>query len=97
MKAFPDVPILRELGYDFINESVFMFTAPKGAPPAAIKKLDEAFRKAMDDPDVIQILEKFEFEISYRGSEDTRKYLNDAYVRLGKMIKELKVPKEDEK
>ncbi len=62
-----------------------------------MKKLDDAFRKAMDDPEVIQILEKFEFDISYRGSEDTRKYLDDAYVRLGKMIRELKMPKEDEK
>ena len=49
MKKFPDVPTLRDLGYDFINETVFMIAAPKGTPAPIIKKLDEAFRTAMED------------------------------------------------
>lgn len=96
-KSFPDVPTFRELGYDFINESVFMFAAPKGTSPAVVKRLDEAFRKGMEDPVFIQTMEKLEIEISYRNSEDTKKYLEEAYVRLGKMIAELKIPKEPEK
>lgn len=96
-KSFPNIPTFRELGYDFINESVFMFAAPKGTPAAVVKRLDEAFRKAMEDPEVIQTMEKLEIEISYRNSEDTKKYLEEAYVRLGKMITELKIPKEPEK
>jgi tripartite-type tricarboxylate transporter receptor subunit TctC len=96
-KSFPDVPTFRELGYDFINESVFMFAAPKGTPPPVVKKLDEAFRKGMEDPEFIKTMEKLEIEISYRNSEDLKKYLEEAYVRLGKMIRELKLPKEPEK
>jgi tripartite-type tricarboxylate transporter receptor subunit TctC len=96
-KSFPDVPTFRELGYDFINESVFMFAAPKGTPPSVVKKLDEAFRKGMEDPEFIKTMEKLEIEISYRNSEDLKKYLEEAYVRLGKMIRELKLPKEPEK
>lgn len=96
-KSFPDVPTFRELGYDFINESVFMFAAPKGTPPSIVKKLDEAFRKGMEDPEFIQTMEKLEIVVAYRNSEDTKKYLEDAYVRLGKMIRELKLPKEPEK
>ena len=96
-KSFPDVPTFRELGYDFINESVFMFAAPKGTPPSIVKKLDEAFRKGMEDPEFIQTMEKLEIVVSYRNSEDTKKYLEDAYVRLGRMIRELKLPKEPEK
>jgi tripartite-type tricarboxylate transporter receptor subunit TctC len=85
------------MGYDFINESVFMFAAPKGTPPAIVNKLDEAFRKGMEDPEVIKTMEKLEIVVSYRNSEDTRKYLEEAYVRLGKMIRELKLPKEPAK
>jgi len=96
-KSFPDVPTLRELGYDFINESVFMFAAPKGTPPSIVKKLDEAFRKGMDDPEFIQAMGKLEIEVGYRNSEDLKKYLEEAYIRLGKMIRELKLPKEPEK
>jgi putative tricarboxylic transport membrane protein len=96
-KSFPDVPTFREMGYDFINESVFMFAAPKGTPPAIINKLDEAFRRAMDDPEFIQAMDKLEIVVGYRNSEDLKKYLDDAYVRLGKMIRELKLPKEPAK
>ena len=96
-KSFLDVPTFREMGYDFINESVFMFAAPKGTPPSIVKKLDEAFRKGMDDPEFIQTMEKLEIEVGYRNSEDLKKYLEEAYVRLGKMIRELKLPKEPEK
>jgi tripartite-type tricarboxylate transporter receptor subunit TctC len=51
----------------------------------------------MDEPEFIQTMEKFEFEITYRNSEDTRRYLEEAYVRIGKMIIDLKIPKEKEK
>ena len=97
MKIFPDVPTFRELGYDFINETVFMVAAPKGTPSPIVKKLEEAFHKAMDDPEFIQVMERMEIEITYRNSEDTKKYLEEAYARLGKMIIELKIPKEPEK
>lgn len=94
-KSFPDVPTFRELGYDFIND--FMFAAPKGTPLSIVKKLDEAFRKGMEDPEFIQTMEKMEIVVTYRNHEDLKKYLEEAYVRLGKMIRDLKIPKEPEK
>jgi tripartite-type tricarboxylate transporter receptor subunit TctC len=51
----------------------------------------------MENPEFIKTMEKLEIEISYRNSEDLKKYLEEAYVRLGKMIRELKLPKEPEK
>ena len=51
VKTWPNVPTLRELGYDIFNESVFMFSAPKGTPQYIIEKLQNAFRKVMDDPE----------------------------------------------
>jgi tripartite-type tricarboxylate transporter receptor subunit TctC len=94
VKGWPDTPTLIELGYDFFNESVFMFSAPKGTPKQIIDKLDDAFHKAMADPEFMNVLARVEFEPSYRHSADTRKYLEDAYVRIGRMIQELKIPKE---
>ena len=94
MKAFPNVPTLRDLGYDFINETVFMMAAPKGTPPSIVKKLDEAFHKGMDDPEFIKTIQSLEFDVAYRNSEDTKKYLEDAYNRFSEMIKKLNIPKE---
>lgn len=94
MKSFPNVPTFRDLGYDFINETVFMIAAPKGTPAPVIKKLDESFRKAMDDPQFVQTIANIEFAVSYRNSADTKKYLDDAYARFGEMIKKLGIQKE---
>jgi tripartite-type tricarboxylate transporter receptor subunit TctC len=95
VKAWPNVPTLRELGYDNFNESVFMFSAPKGTPQYIIEKLQNAFHKAMDDPEFAAMITKVEFDASYRNAADTKKYLDDAYERLGRMIKELKLQKQD--
>jgi len=94
MKSFPNVPTFRDLGYDFINETVFMIAAPKGTPASVIQKLDESFHKAMDDPQFVQTIANIEFAVSYRNSADTKKYLDDAYARFGEMIKKLGIQKE---
>src|SRR5512139_1360008 len=94
MKSFPAVPTFRDLGYDFINETVFMIAAPKGTPAPIIKKLDESFHKAMEDPQFVQTIASIEFAVSYRNSADTKKYLDDASARFAEMIKKLGIQKE---
>ncbi len=94
MKSFPNVPTLRDLGYDFINETVFMFAAPKGTPMAMIDKLDDSLHKGMDDPEFVKTIASIEFAVSYRNSKDTQAYLDDAYNRFAEMIKKLGIKKE---
>ena len=96
VKTFPDVPTMKELGYDFYNETVFLFAAPKGTPQYIIDKLDDALHKAMADPEFIAGLEKLELVPTYRNAPDTKKYLEEAYVRIGRQIRELKMPRESE-
>ena len=95
MRSFPNVPTLRDLGYDFINESVFMIAAPKGI---ACRPLSRSWTRhstrPSQDPEFVDLISKMEFNISYRNSEDTRKYLVDNYDRLGKMIRDYKIPTE---
>jgi tripartite-type tricarboxylate transporter receptor subunit TctC len=97
MKSLPEVPTFRELGYDYVTESMFMYAAPKGTPLSIVKKLEDAFHKAMDDPLFSKAMDKFEIEIIYRNSEETMKYLEEAYVRTEKMIKDFRIMKETEK
>lgn len=97
MKTFPDVPLLQELGYNFEPDVVFMFVAPRGTLSSIVKKLDEAFHKAMDSQEFKSIMERMEVDIVYRNSEETKKYIEAGYARVGKMIQELKIKKEPEK
>jgi tripartite-type tricarboxylate transporter receptor subunit TctC len=94
MKSVPDVPTLRELGYDFINETVYLISTRKGTAPAIMKKLENAFHKAMEDREFVNYMHKSEIAITYKNSEDTKKYLQEAYTRNEKMILDFNIPKE---
>jgi tripartite-type tricarboxylate transporter receptor subunit TctC len=94
MKAFPDVPTLKELGYDFVTLSFYVLWTVKGTPAPIVKKLEDAFHKATEDPEFVAYMKKAEMPIGYRNSEGTKKHLQEAYERFGKMIVELQIPRE---
>jgi tripartite-type tricarboxylate transporter receptor subunit TctC len=56
--------------------------------------MDQAFRKGTEDPKFIQTMEKKEIVAEYRNSGDLKRYLEEAYIRPGKMTQELKLPRE---
>ncbi len=46
----PDVPTLRELGFDIVTGASRGILGPPGMPPAIVARLEEAFRAALADP-----------------------------------------------
>lgn len=57
-KFLPDVPTTKELGMaTIVSNSTRGIAGPKGMDPAIVKTLQEAFAKAMQDPDHIKALE----------------------------------------
>jgi tripartite-type tricarboxylate transporter receptor subunit TctC len=96
-ETFPAVPTFRDLGYDFINTGIFLFAGPKGIPLPAVNKLDDSFRKAMDDPEFIKVMDRLDIVVSYRNSTETRRYIEQAYREHEKRIEFLKIPKIEEK
>ena len=74
-KKWPDVPTIRELGYDYTFDSPYGLVGPKGLDPAIVKKLHDAFRKAYDDPKVIETYDKFDFVRRYMNTEDYAKFV----------------------
>jgi len=97
IKSFPNIPTFKELGYDFFNDDMFFIVAPRGTPAAIVKKVDDAFRRAMEDPLFIEAITRMELLTIYRSPEDLKRFLDEAYVRNGKMVEEFKIPKEEEK
>ena len=93
-RMLPDTPTLRELGYNYTIEIAWVVAAPKGTPPAVIKKLDEAFRKGQTDPKFLQTMKNMQMEVVYLNSAETRTFLKDTSARIGKFIKELNIPRE---
>jgi tripartite-type tricarboxylate transporter receptor subunit TctC len=69
-------------------------STPKGTPAPIVKKLEDAYRRATEDQEFVAYMKKAEIDIAYRNSEDTKKHLQEAYDRFGKMIVDLKIPRE---
>ena len=53
--ALKDLPTLQEMGHQGFSVSIFHgLYAPKGTPPGIVKKLNEALKVALKDPDFIK-------------------------------------------
>jgi tripartite-type tricarboxylate transporter receptor subunit TctC len=62
--VFPKVPLAKELGYNFtIIPMIRGADTPPKTPPAVIKKLEEAFAKAVQEPDYLSWAQKRMMEI----------------------------------
>ena len=67
---WPDVPSINELGYNYDFNAPFGLAGPKGMDPAVVKKLHDAFKKAYDDPKVVELFERFDYTRLYLSTED---------------------------
>ena len=74
-KKWPDAPTLKELGYNYEFDSPFGLAGPKGMDPAIVKKLHDAFKKAYEDPKVIELYDKFDFIRRYMSTEEYQAFV----------------------
>src|SRR3546814_18416470 len=59
LKTLPDVPTLAEEGYPQLNQPAWYgLLAPAGTPPEIIKKLRDAAVVALQDPKIVEKIEK---------------------------------------
>jgi tripartite-type tricarboxylate transporter receptor subunit TctC len=92
MPGLPDLPTLKELGYDIVVESRLAVYGPAGVPQAIAKTLEDAFQKAMDNPDFKKICDSFEVVPSWMSASQVDRYHRDLaaktkpiLIRLGKI------------
>jgi tripartite-type tricarboxylate transporter receptor subunit TctC len=72
--AFPNVPTLKELGYDVEYYMWCGFFAPKATPPDILKILREATRKAVASPEFKAAMDKMNTPIDYRDADEFQKF-----------------------
>jgi tripartite-type tricarboxylate transporter receptor subunit TctC len=89
LARYPQVPTLKEVGYDVFYSSPLEIIGPKGLPKAVVQKVHEAFKKAMDDPDYQNTLKNFDMPNIYLNAEDVGKADRQEYERLGRLVLKL--------
>lgn len=92
---YPQVPTLKESGYDISYPSPLEIFGPKGMPKPIVQKLHDSFKKGMDDPEFQAVLEKLDMPLIYFNSEDCEKALRQESERIGKIVKKLGLQKKD--
>lgn len=92
---FPDVPTLKELGYNLVYDSPFGIAGPKGMDPKVVAKLHDAFKKAIEDPAVIATLAKYDMVPNYKSTGDYKKFVGEVTASERKVIESLGLAKKN--
>ena len=79
-KRWPEVPTLDELGYKTVSDSPFGVCGPKGMDPAIVRTLHDAFKKTLDDPAVLAMLDKFDQTVIYMNTEAYTQFARDTFA-----------------
>jgi tripartite-type tricarboxylate transporter receptor subunit TctC len=79
-KRWPQVPTLKDEGYNTVSDSPFGLAGPKGMDPAVVKTLHDGFKKTLDDPNILRTLEKYDQPVIYMGPEEYTKFARETYA-----------------
>ena len=86
LAAFPDVPTLKELGYDveyYIWTGLF---APRGVSAGIVQILRDATRKAVEDPEFRSAMEKAKTPIAYQDADEFKAFWDRDAQRIAAVI-----------
>jgi tripartite-type tricarboxylate transporter receptor subunit TctC len=93
LEKFPDVPTLKELGINIVQNSPFGIGAPRGTPPEIVAKLHDAFKKAMEEPSYVQALAKYDMVPIYMNSAQYTKFAQDTFATEKALVEKLGLAK----
>jgi tripartite-type tricarboxylate transporter receptor subunit TctC len=86
---FPDVPTMKELGYDIEYYYWTGLFAPKHVPPAVVKTLRDAVRQAVQDAEFKNPIDKADTEVAYLDADDFKKFWDRDAQTLAGVIKRI--------
>jgi tripartite-type tricarboxylate transporter receptor subunit TctC len=93
LAKFPDAPTLKELGLNIVQNSPFGIGAPKDTPPAVVKRLHDAFKKAMEDPSYVQALARYDMLPMYMSSTGYTRFAQETFTKEKALVEKLGLAK----
>ena len=93
LAKFPDAPTLKELGLDLVQNSPFGLGAPRGTPPAVVKRLHDAFKQAMEQDSYKTALARYDMVPMYMSSTGYTKFAQETFAREKALVEKLGLAK----
>jgi tripartite-type tricarboxylate transporter receptor subunit TctC len=87
--AFPEVPSLKELGYDVEYYLWAGLVAPKGIPPHVVKALRDTVRQAVKEPEFATAMAKMETPIAYQDADEFNAFWQKDATSLAAIVKKI--------
>jgi tripartite-type tricarboxylate transporter receptor subunit TctC len=87
--AFPEVPTLKELGYDLEYYAWAGLFAPRAIPAPVFKALREATRQAVQDPEFRSAMEKVQMPIAYQDADEFKAFWDRDAQRLAEVVRRI--------
>jgi tripartite-type tricarboxylate transporter receptor subunit TctC len=74
-----NAPTVKELGVDTVSDSPYGLVGPKGMPQEVVKRLHDAFKAAIDEPEHKKTLQQLDQLYWYKSSEDYAKWAAEMF------------------
>jgi len=72
-----NAPTAKESGIDIVAYSPYGIVAPKGMEPQQVRFLHDAFKKALDDPEHLKVLQQLDQVYWYKSSAEYAQWAAD--------------------
>ena len=89
LKDVPNLPTMKEQGVKGTMGFYNIVIAPKGTPDRIIGLVHDAFKKAMEDPEVIEKARAANIPLAYLGPKASRAHMDESYELMGALMREL--------
>lgn len=89
VKGYEDIPSLNEL-YGFKIPDLLAVIGPKGISEDKLRKLDDAFSKAVKDPEFIKVMDSMYTPVVYQDRETLNKFVDEWYMKTAKIYEGVK-------
>jgi tripartite-type tricarboxylate transporter receptor subunit TctC len=86
---YPDVPTLKELGYDVTHAIWHALMVPAGTPPDVVAKLRQGLKGMAEDEAFKALMTKLGERIQYMSGEDFEKFWADDYKKVGTLLRQI--------
>lgn len=80
VKRWPQIPTVREQGFDVNASSSYGIGGPRGMDPKIVRLLHDTFRKGLDEPEFLKLLDRYDTVKSYMNTEDYTRWAREQYA-----------------
>jgi tripartite-type tricarboxylate transporter receptor subunit TctC len=93
LPRFPNAPTLTELGLGIVQASPYGIGGPKGMDPGLLKTIHDAFKQAMEMPNHVEVLAKYDQELLYMNSAQYTRFAEETFAKEKALVEKLGLAK----